>query len=239
VEDRHELGAVDVMTPTLSAHRLFRFFHAGDDEALALQGVSLELEPGEIVAVTGPSGSGKSTLLHCLAGLDEPDGGVVRVAGERLSRRPEAERAALRARRIGMLFQQANLVGHLSVAANVTLAQRLAGKPDAARRDAVLERCGITARAGGRPSQLSGGELARAGLAVALANDPAVVLADEPTGELDTATGERVLGLLRERADGGAAILVVTHSPEVAAAADREIRLRDGMVVPADAGVAA
>ncbi|MEJ7657010.1 MAG: ABC transporter ATP-binding protein [Thermoleophilaceae bacterium] len=219
------------MSAVLEADRLYRFFHAGDDETLALQGVTLRVAGGEIVAVTGPSGSGKSTLLACLAGLDEPEGGAVRVDGERLSRRPEAERARVRAQRIGMLFQQANLVSHLSVEDNVALAQSMsAGARDARRRSDVLERCGIGGRAHARPAQLSGGELARAGLAVALANDPAVILADEPTGELDEATAGRVLELLRERARDGAAILIVTHSPDVAAAADREIRLRDGRV---------
>ena len=109
----------------LAAHELYRFFHAGEDETLALRGVSLALAPGEIVAVTGPSGSGKSTLLACLAGLDEPDGGHVTVGELRLSRRSEADRARIRAARIGMLFQQVNLVGHLTVAANVALAQRV------------------------------------------------------------------------------------------------------------------
>ena len=219
-------------TAALQAENLYRFFHAGDDETLALQGVTVNVDAGEIVAVTGPSGSGKSTLLACLAGLDEPDGGMVRVAGERLSRRPEEERARVRARRIGMLYQQANLVGHLSVDDNVALAQRLGGGKDhTTDRAEILDRCGITHRAHARPSQLSGGELARAGLAVALANDPAVLLADEPTGELDSVTAARVLDLLRDRAASGAAILIVTHSPEVAEAAGREIRLRDGRVV--------
>ncbi len=219
------------MSAVLEAESLYRFFHAGDDETLALQGVTLSVEPGEVVAVTGPSGSGKSTLLSCLAGLDEPDGGMVRIAGERLSRRSEAERAGLRGRRIGVLFQQSNLVGHLSVADNVALAQRLGGPGDAAAsRAAVLECCGIAQRAHARAAQLSGGELARAGLAVALANDPAVILADEPTGELDSVTAVRVLELLRERAAAGAAVLVVTHAAGVAAATDREIHLRDGRV---------
>jgi putative ABC transport system ATP-binding protein len=215
------------MSAVLVARSLYRFFHAGDDETLALRGVSLELEPGEIVAVTGPSGSGKSTLLSCLAGLDEPDGGMVSVAGERLSRRPEESRARMRSRHIGLLYQQANLVGHLSVADNVAMAQRLGGHPVS---PGVLERCSIAHRAGARPAQLSGGELARAGLAVALANDPPVVLADEPTGELDEVTAERVLDLLDRLAEDGAAVLVVTHSPQVAARAHREIRLRDGQV---------
>lgn len=108
--------------PALAARSLYRFFHAGDDETLALRGVSLEIRAGELVAVVGPSGSGKSTLLACLAGLDEPDGGSVWIAGQRLSRRPEAERAAIRARSVGMLFQSGNLLDHLSVAHNVTLA---------------------------------------------------------------------------------------------------------------------
>jgi putative ABC transport system ATP-binding protein len=161
---------------------------------------------------------------------------MVTLAGERLSRRPEEERAALRGRSLGMLYQSANLVGHLSVADNIALAERLGPpvrRPD--WRAELLDRCGIAARAHARPSQLSGGELARAGLAVALANDPPVLLADEPTGELDEITAERVLTLLRERADAGTAVLIVTHNPHVAAAADREIRLRDGRIDSSEA----
>ena len=222
------------MSALLQADSLYRFYHAGDDETLALQGVSLRVGAGEVVAVTGPSGSGKSTLLACLAGLDEPDGGMVRIDGARLSRRPEHERAALRARKLGMLYQHANLVGHLSVLDNIRLAQRLG---DAATGDEwrakLLERCAIAGRSHARPSQLSGGELARAGLAVALANDPPVLLADEPTGELDDVTALRVLALLRDRADAGTAVLIVTHNPDVAAAADREIRLLDGRIAAA------
>jgi putative ABC transport system ATP-binding protein len=219
------------MSAPLEAESLYRFFHAGDDETLALQGVSLRVDRGEVVSVTGPSGSGKSTLLACLAGLDEPDGGMVRVDGERLTRRSEEERARLRGRAIGVLFQQSNLVNHLSVTDNFAVAQRLGGSTtDAAWRTEVLERCGISGRAHARPAQLSGGELARAGLAVALANDPSVVLADEPTAEVDHDTAMRVLELLRERASAGAAVLVVTHSPAVSRVADREIALRDGRV---------
>jgi len=214
----------------LDAVSLYRFFHAGDDEALALRGVSLHVDAGELVAVTGPSGSGKSTLLACLGGLEEPDGGTVRVCGERISRRSERERARIRAGRIGVLYQQSNLIGHLTVRANVELAHRLdraRGRTDPLE---LLHRLGIRERSQARPGELSGGELARAGLAVALANDPPVLVADEPTGELDEVTAERVLGLLRERASAGAAVLVVTHSPHVATAAHREIRLRDGSV---------
>jgi putative ABC transport system ATP-binding protein len=219
------------MTAVLAAESLYRFFHAGDDETLALQGVSLEVQRGEVLAVTGPSGSGKSTLLSVLAGLDEPDGGMVRLDGERLSRRSEEERARLRGRLLGVLYQQVNLVEHLSVEDNVALAQLLGSRAgDTAWRGEILERCGIAGRAHDRPSRLSGGELARAGVAVALANDPPVVLADEPTGELDEVTAARVLDLLRERAAAGAAVVLVTHSPAVAASADRELRLRDGRV---------
>lgn len=215
----------------LDARELYRFFHAGDDETLALRGVSLAVHAGEIVAVTGPSGSGKSTLLACLAGLDDPDGGTVAIAGERLSRRPEPERASARRARLGVLLQSGNLIEHLSVRDNVLLAQRLAGRVDRSRTDAVIETVGLTSRANNRPSQLSRGEAARAGLAVAVANDPPVLLADEPTGELDGATEERVLGLLRRLADGGTAVVVVTHSAEVAAVADRIVELLDGKLL--------
>jgi putative ABC transport system ATP-binding protein len=219
------------VSAVLKASSLYRFFHAGDDETLALQGISLSLEAGELVAVTGPSGSGKSTLLSCLAGLDEPDGGSVEVAGERLSRRTEEERARLRSQHIGVLYQQSNLVGQLSVLDNVALAQRLGGSAGGgAWRSELLGLCGIANRAGARPAQLSGGELARAGLAVALAVDPEIVLADEPTGELDEDTAERVVDLLKSRAERGAAVLLVTHSPDVAGRCDREIRMRDGRV---------
>ena len=214
----------------LEAVDLYRFYHAGDDETLALRGVSLQVSPGEIVAVTGPSGSGKSTLLACLAGLDEPDGGCVRVCGEMMSRRPEADRAALRAASLGMLFQTGNLLDHLTVEQNVTIAQRLAGRVDKERVVALLDEVGLSARSRARPATLSGGETARAGLAVALANNPAVLLADEPTGELDDVTSMRILQLLRTHADAGAAVVIVTHNALVAAGADLEIRLVDGQV---------
>ncbi|MET0477658.1 MAG: ABC transporter ATP-binding protein [Actinomycetota bacterium] len=219
------------MAAALDASSLYRFFHAGEEETLALQGVSLTVGRGELVAVVGPSGSGKSTLLACLAGLDEPDGGCVLIEGERLSRRPEPERAALRARRVGVLFQSGNLLDHLTVAENVALAQRVAGRPNPARAAGLLEALGLARRAHARPAELSGGETARAGLAVALANDPAVVLADEPTGELDSASEARVLDLLWAHAAAGGAVVVATHSPAVAAAAARTLHLRDGRVV--------
>jgi putative ABC transport system ATP-binding protein len=222
-----------ISAPTIEATNLYKFFHAGGEETLALRGVSLSANAGEIVAITGPSGSGKSTLLSCLAGLDEPDGGMVRVAGHELSRQPEAERSCLRARHIGMLYQSNNLIDHLSVAANVAIAQKLAKSPHAASIPDLLVEVGLDHRSSARPSRLSGGESARAGLAVALANNPDVIVADEPTGELDSVTAELVLNLLRVRAEKGAAVLLVTHSPKVWAVADREIRLSDGVVIPA------
>ncbi len=214
--------------PRLAADSLYRFFRAGEEETFALRGVGLRVEKGEIVAVTGPSGSGKTTLLSCLAGLDEPDGGTVHVAGERLSHQQEHLRSRLRARYIGVLFQSGNLLEHLTIRGNVRLVQRLsdcAGRPDAQE---LLREVGIAPRAGALPRQLSGGEAARAGLAVALANDPAVLLADELTGEVDGETERRVLALLRERATAGTAMVLVTHSRAVAAVADRVLRLRDG-----------
>ncbi|MDQ2826110.1 MAG: ATP-binding cassette domain-containing protein, partial [Actinomycetota bacterium] len=135
------------MAAVLEAADLYRFYHAGDEETLALRGVSLSVEAGEMVAITGPSGSGKSTLLACLAGLDEPDGGMVLIGGQPMSRRPEPERARLRAASVAMLFQSANLIGHLSVAANMALVQRLGGRSDPAGRAALLASLGLVSRA--------------------------------------------------------------------------------------------
>ncbi|MEU9867912.1 ABC transporter ATP-binding protein [Actinomadura sp. NPDC048021] len=214
--------------PPLEADEIYRFYRAGDEETRALRGISLAVAAGEFVAVTGPSGSGKSTLLACLGGLDEPDGGTVRVGGVRISHRPQVERTALRAHLIGMLFQSGNMLEHLTVRANVDLVQRLAGRPDPAWRNTLLDELGLADRDRARPAQLSGGESARAGLAVALANRPAVLLADEPTGELDRRTERRVLDLLRDRAAQGTAVVVASHSPAVAAAADRTLTLDEG-----------
>jgi putative ABC transport system ATP-binding protein len=235
----------------LRADRVYRFYRAGDEETLAVQGVTLELVAGELVALSGPSGSGKSTLLSCLAGIDEPSGGTVWIAGERISGRTEAERARIRAHRVGTMAQNGNLFPHLTVLGNVRLARSLAAGPDlteppGARRSTespatrgprdvpavseLLTDLGISARAHAWPDQLSGGELVRASLAVAMANRPAVLLADEPTGELDEATESRLLSLLRARAANGAAILVASHSQAVSRAADRTLCLEDGQL---------
>jgi putative ABC transport system ATP-binding protein len=220
----------------LTAHELYRFYHMGDEETAALRGVSLTVHRGEMVAVVGPSGSGKSTLMACLAGLDEPDGGHVAVAGARLTRRAESYRATLRAHHIGVLLQSGNLIEHLTVAGNIALAQSLAGRHAGPHRDTpaeLLAGVGLAARGGARPSTLSGGEAARAGLAVALANDPEILLADEPTGEVDTANEERVLELLRRRVDAGRAVVVATHSTRVAEASQRVVRIVDGRIAGA------
>ena len=234
--------------PLIDGRELYRFYHIGDDETFALRGVSVSVHAGEMVAVVGPSGSGKSTLLACLAGLNEPDGGHVTIAGQRITRRDEATRARLRARWIGMLLQSGNLLEHLSVAQNTRAAHALVvkeprGHPEAGTSSdtrasrgshpdgqTLLDDVGLGERASARPSTLSGGESARAGLAVAMANDPPVLLADEPTGEVDRQAEIRVLDLLRSRADRGKAVLVVTHSEAVAMAADRVVRMTDGRV---------
>ena len=215
----------------LEAFDLYRFYHTGEDETLALRGVSLHIDAGETVVVMGPSGSGKSTLLSCLVGLDEPDGGHVELVGKRLTRKPEAERAAMRAAEIGILLQSRNLFEHLSVAENMRLQMRLARKLDKQRLERLIDLVGLADRRQARPSQLSGGEAARAGLAVALSSDPKVLLADEPTGEVDAETEWDILRLFAARRQNGGATLIVTHSDALAAHADRVIRLLDGRIV--------
>jgi putative ABC transport system ATP-binding protein len=218
--------------PAVQALSLYRFFRSGPEEVQALRGVSLSVTQGEFVAITGPSGSGKSTLLACLAGTDDPDGGSVHIAGHALSQQPEPTRCAIRARHIGMLFQNANLFDHLTVAQNVTLVTKLV--PRTARADALdlLCRLGLDGKGAAYPRQLSGGELARAALAVAAANAPTVLLADEPTGELDSRTESVVLQLLQQAAERGAAVIVASHSPAVAGAAARVVHIEDGCLCP-------
>ncbi|GIW35176.1 ABC transporter ATP-binding protein [Meiothermus sp.] len=211
----------------LEAIDLYRFYHVGDEEVRALRGVSLRIEPGELVAVVGASGSGKSTLLACLAGLDEPDGGYVSVAGQRLTRRSEEERAELRARHVGVLLQSDNLFEHLSTLENVQFATLLAHQSPAGAAD-WLQRLGLGERLYARPSQLSGGELARAGLAAALAAQPTLLLADEPTAEVDAETEALVLGEMESFCARGGAALISTHSPELARRAGRVLHIRDG-----------
>jgi putative ABC transport system ATP-binding protein len=214
----------------LEAFDLYRFFHTPESETLALRGVSLRLNEGELVALVGPSGSGKSTLLACLSGLDEPDGGYVELLGERLTRRAEAERARRRGATIGILMQSRNLFPSLTVTDNIKLAMFVAGKVDNNHAKNLIADVGLANRATARPGQLSGGELARAGLAVALAAAPRILLADEPTGEVDAATETSILDLLSKQCRTGVAVLVATHSRALAARADRTIHLRDGRI---------
>jgi ABC-type lipoprotein export system ATPase subunit len=225
--------AIELGMPIIEADDLFKFYHPGDAEVRALRGVSLSVAAGEIVTLLGPSGSGKSTLLACLAGLDEPDAGMVIVAGRRMSRRPERERTAIRAASIGFLAQSENLFQHLTVEENIRLPMDLIGKRDPKRIDDLLGLVGLLNRAKALPSTLSGGELSRASLAVALAVDPPLLLADEPTAEVDADTECRILELLEERRVKGGAALIATHSPGLSAAATRVLRLADGLVAEA------
>jgi putative ABC transport system ATP-binding protein len=215
--------------PALELHDVFKIYRTGAVETVALRGVDLEVEAGEMMAILGPSGCGKSTLLALAAGLDRVSAGDVRSDGESLVTRSEAELAFYRARRVGIVFQSDNLWPNLSAVENVGLSLTLAGAEDAPRRaERALAEMGLAQRAEHRAGALSGGEQQRVAIAAALAKRAPLILADEPTGELDSLTADRILGLLRDRADAGSAVLIVTHSSEVAATADREIRLLDG-----------
>jgi putative ABC transport system ATP-binding protein len=201
---------------------------------LALRGIDLAVGEGELVAVMGPSGCGKSTLLNLLGGLDRPTAGTVAIEGARVDGLSEARWALLRRRRVGLVFQFFNLVPSLTVGENVELPLLLAGRSGAEarrRRSEVLGRLGLDERARSLPLELSGGEQQRVAIARALVNRPAVLLADEPTGNLDSASAGEVVRLLREANADGQAILLVTHDPRVAAAADRVVTLQDGLVV--------
>lgn len=215
----------------MEATDVYRFYHVGDEETRALRGVSLAVHPGELVVLLGSSGSGKSTLLASLAGLDDPDGGQIDLAGKRLSRRPEAQRAKLRAEHIGIMLQSGNLLPHLNVLDNALLTGKLLGQPDEARARELLQAVGLSHRMHAYPSQLSGGETARAALVAALTHNPPILLADEPTAEVDAETEDRVAGVIEAFVDqhgGQHCALLATHSPRLAQRADRVLRLRDG-----------
>ena len=219
----------------VSARGLVRTFGTGRAARRVLDGCDLDVARGEIVAVLGRSGSGKSTLLHVLGGLDRPEAGTVEVAGEPVTGAGERRLSELRRRHIGFVFQFFHLLPELTGEGNVLLAGRVRGAhPDAGERArALIGRLGLEPVAGSLPHQLSGGEQQRFAIARALVNDPALLLADEPTGNLDVEAGAGVLGLLRELADEGRGVVIVTHEAAAAAGADRVLRLQDGRLVPA------
>jgi putative ABC transport system ATP-binding protein len=222
------------MEPVLEGRGLEKVFELGGrGTAPALAGVDVALAPAEFVAVMGPSGSGKSTLLHLLGGLERPSSGEVWLRGRRIDGLGEGARAVLRRRELGFVFQFFNLIGNLTAAQNVELAALVAGQTAGEarrRREALFARLGLEAQGRSMPSELSGGEQQRVALARALVNEPTVLLADEPTGNLDSASAQEVLRLLRQAREGGQTILLVTHDARVAAAADRVITLRDGRI---------
>ena len=220
------------MTHVLEARSLAKTYDTGGAKVLALRGVDLAIERGEFVAIMGPSGCGKSTLLNLLAGLDRPTAGEVRLDGERIDELNETELARLRRRKIGFVFQFFNLMPTLSAVENVELPLLLVGRRRKdARRSAneLLGELGIGDKHAAAPVQLSGGQQQRVALARALANTPDIVLGDEPTGNLDSASTREVLGLLRGARDRGQTLLLATHDARVAAAADRVVTLRDGL----------
>jgi putative ABC transport system ATP-binding protein len=220
--------------PVLSARGLRKDYGRGEAMVHAVDGVSVDVASGESVAIVGPSGCGKSTLLYLLGGLERPTAGTLRLAGEQLERLPEAELARLRRRALGFVFQAFHLVDELTARENVELPALLAGtSPRGARERAteLLAQVGLSDRAEHLPSALSGGQRQRVAIARALANEPLVVMADEPTGNLDSAATGEVLRLFEQLHAAGQTLVVVTHDERIAATADRLITMRDGAFV--------
>jgi putative ABC transport system ATP-binding protein len=219
--------------PVVRAEEVTRRYGEGETAVDALRGVSLDVDPGRLVAVMGPSGSGKSTLMHIMAGLDRPTGGKVSIAGTSIGTLSDTDLTKLRRKHIGFVFQFFNLLPMLTAEENVTLPLSLAGaKPDADFLDDLLRRIGIADRRKHRPSELSGGQQQRVAIARALVTRPTVVFADEPTGNLDSTTSAEILELLRESVQVyGQTTVMVTHEPQAAAIADRILFLADGVIV--------
>ncbi len=224
----------DTATAALETRDLVKRFRTGEGPVEVLRGVSFALRSGSSLALTGESGSGKSTLLHICAGLEPADDGAVLVGGRDIAALSEPDRAALRRGTLGLVFQQFNLIPSLDVARNLAFQARLAGRHDPAHLAALAERLGLAALTTRYPEELSGGQQQRVAIGRCLAARPAVVLADEPTGNLDEATGDAVLDLLLETCrEAGAALLLVTHSPRLAARCDGRLHLHAGRVAPA------
>ena len=217
----------------LETKDLRKVYGSGDTEFRALDGVDLTVEKGEFVAVVGTSGSGKSTLLHMLGGLDRPTGGTVTVDGKELSAMRDEELTIFRRRKIGFVFQNYNLVPVLNVYENIVLPIQLDGNaPDKAYGERIIETLGLEAKLQNLPNNLSGGQQQRVAIARALAAKPAIILADEPTGNLDSATSLDVMGLLKVTAQKfSQTIVMITHNEELAQMADRIIRIEDGRIV--------
>jgi putative ABC transport system ATP-binding protein len=223
--------------PVIDVSDVWKIYRTGALEVEALRGVSFRIDVGEYVAVMGPSGSGKSTLMHILGCLDVPTTGTFLLAGEDVSTMSEEELAHVRNQRIGFVFQQFNLLPSLNAWRNVELPLVYAGVERSVRMEralGALDRVGLASRVEHRPGELSGGQQQRVAVARALVTDPALILADEPTGNLDTASADDVLGLLLDLHRGGRTIVLITHESEVADAAERTMRIRDGQIVDAD-----
>jgi putative ABC transport system ATP-binding protein len=220
-------------TAALTARAVTRVFGEGEAAVHALRGVTLEVPAGQFTAVMGPSGSGKSTLMHLLAGLDRPTEGTVHIGGEDIGKMSDAQLTKVRRRHVGFVFQAFNLLPVLSAEENVTLPLMIAGrKPDGEELDRLLTRVGLADRRSHRPSELSGGQQQRVAIARALITRPTVLLADEPTGNLDSRSGADVLSLLREATEvDGQTTVMVTHDPRAAVTADRVLFLADGRIV--------
>jgi putative ABC transport system ATP-binding protein len=235
-------AALVATEPVIALEDVRKVYAMGSVEVQALRGVSLSIEPGEYVAVMGPSGSGKSTLMHILGCLDVPTSGRYLLAGEDVGAMDDVELAEIRNRRIGFVFQQFNLLPSLTAARNVELPLSYASVDrDTRRRRAreALERVGLADRLDHRPGELSGGQQQRVAVARALATDPSLLLADEPTGNLDSAATEDVLALFDELHRAGRTVVLITHEADVADRAARIIRLRDGAVLSDHAGTGA